>query len=103
MKHLAKSIFTYFMTLAKFQNFSLFCSLFHLLAASFFRIDGKSKSTAAYLNMSKLVGVCDMLPHYFEWIKFIFYIRRGHNQFTQTSDTKISAKTGKSFENSQVL
>ena len=90
------------MPLVNFQNFSLFCSLFRLLAASFYRIDGNFKATAADLILSKFGGGCDMLPHYCEWIAVLFYIRSGHNQFTQSSDTKVSAKTGKSFENSQV-
>ena len=61
------------MTYMNCQNFSLFCSLYHLLAGSFYRIDGNFKATAADLNMRKLGGVCDMLPHYCGWIVLIFF------------------------------
>ena len=83
MKHLAKLIFTHFMTIVNFQNFSLFCSLFRLLAGSFYQINGNLKGTTADLIMSTLGGVCDMLPHYCEWIAVLFYIRSGYNHFTQ--------------------
>ena len=72
MKHHAKSNFTYFMTFLNSHNIFLFSSLFHLLADSFYGIDGNFKVTAADSNISKLGGVCEMLPHYYEWIVFIF-------------------------------
>ena len=81
MKHLAKSIFTHFISFVNSQNFFVLCSLVCLLAGSLSKIGSNFKATTANLIMSKFGQACGMLPECWEVDCIIFFIRSGQNEF----------------------